>query len=1039
MAKSQDKLMAKRKETKDEPKLSLFHELYSVVEDAKTNMGTWAEKANNYYRLRMRTKKTKTFPFPGCCFSEDTEVLTHAGWKPVKEVGLGDKVYSMNPKDGIASYQRVDKLWDFPAQELISIKSHSLDFLVTPNHNMLVNTQGNEEMKFVRADALNTAHKIPLTSLWAGKTVEYIDRYDAVDFCRFLGWYISEGFTYESGTIGICQSEVNITKREQIMELLDRMGLSYSIRSESFLVSCKGFSQATRELLVSLGQAHEKFIPRFILDLNGDCLKALLETMVLGDGSIKFVEHYSPEVTYYTSSKQLADDVQELAQKVGLRARIGIRNRIGCLVGVGYEINEGVVRHLGYEVHLLSRSRAKVSRATIEKVSYAGNVYCPETPFHTLYVRRNGIAAWSGNSNLRLPTIETNIRKTKASLMALYTNVKPRVMVVPQNPQMLEHANKIEQFLDWLADVKIKMQNKLAVAADIMLQQGLSLVKVSWRMEETAYIETIKLDELSVEEANLIFDARVPDEALLEFLIAKFDVDMSETVAMDNIEAITEAISQLRSGKAEVKVKLKDELYNAPDITPCDPTYVYVPADAGIDVQSLRFIGHEYHEPYDSLKHKAKTGAIDKDAFSEIDMYRDIDLRDVKNVQFTKDMREGIDRLNNPSNMVKLIDLYKYHDLDKDGIAEKCHFLLAPDFHVVLKKQRLENDSQQWPFVRFATEITDDRWFSARGFPEHLEDLSKEIDAQHNQKIDNQTIRNAPLFVFRSGIINPRLVKFIPGQGIPVPGTTPLDDAVKIMQNQNTNVEFSYEREEMILKGTIQEYIGQIDYSVQSMINKRQPRTLGEVQMQAQSANMVFSLDASMFANSIAEIFTHMLDLCQQYMPERVFAMVVGTDGMAALNISRDEIQGKYHIICRGNDITSNPQLRLQKALSRIQVLLSPAVMQSGVVTPPNIYNIMKYYLQYDSEMAWREMISMPPPPPPPIPAPETKVEFEELTDMEQAQILQSRGLQPDVTGRRLRSKAIIQEKDVDQKSKQVDNLVKIGKLYEEEKQKAGK
>jgi len=638
-----------------------------------------------------------------------------------------------------------------------------------------------------------------------------------------------------------------------------------------------------------------------------------------------------------------------------------------------------------------------------------------------------------GCSNLRLPTIETVMRKTKAALMALYTNVKPRVMVIPQTDSDMGKAGKIEQFLDWLAETKIRMMPKLAIITDNMLQHGISLAKVIWRMEDVKTTENISIDDFEVQEVTALFDSSVPEEKLLEILARKFNVDISETVVDENIEELKRVISEFRNGKTKVKMSLKDELYNAPDVVPCDPTYVYVPTDAGINVQELRFIAHEYFEPYNVLQYKAENDIIDKDGIDDIDYYKGVNIQDQKNVNFTKDLREGIDRINNPSKMVKVIDLYTYYDLDDDGTEEKCHFLLAPDFSVVLKKQKLEKDSQKWPFIRFCTEITDNRWFSPRGFPEHLEDLSKEIDAQHNQKIDNQTIRNAPLFVFRSGIINPRLVKFIPGQGIPVPGTTPLDDAIKVMDNNNSNVDFSYEREEMILKGIIQEYIGQVDYSLQSMINKRQPRTLGEVEMQSQAANTVFSLDASFYAEALGEIFSHILDLCQQYMPERIFAQVVGTDGITPLHITRDEIQGKYHTFCRGNDITSNPQLRLQKAILRIQILLNPEAVQMGVVTPMNAFNILKYYLQYDNELAWKEMITQPKPPPPLV-APETQVKFNELTDGEQAQILASRGIKPDIQGRSMKSKAITDDKTADRRTEEIKSLTDIAKLFGDKK-----
>jgi hypothetical protein len=215
-----------------------------------------------------------------------------------------------------------------------------------------------------------------------------------------------------------------------------------------------------------------------------------------------------------------------------------------------------------------------------------------------------------------------------------------------------------------------------------------------------------------------------------------------------------------------------------------------------------------------------------------------------------------------------------------------------------------------------------------------------------------------------------------------------------------------------------------MDYSVQSMINKRQPRTLGEVQMQSQAANMVFSLDAAMYADSLTEIFTQMLELCQQYMPERVYTLVVGTEGVQPLKISRDEIQGKYSVFCRGNDVNSNPQLRAQKSFARVQVLLNPTVMQMGVVTPMNAFNVLKHYLQSDGELAWQEMIT-PPQPQPPAP-PDIKIGMQDLEDGEQAQVLTRIGIKPDMQGRALKSAAMIQEKESEQGSQQVEDIGKV-------------
>jgi len=525
---------------------------------------------------------------------------------------------------------------------------------------------------------------------------------------------------------------------------------------------------------------------------------------------------------------------------------------------------------------------------------------------------------------------------------------------------------------------------------------------------------------------------------------------MSETVMEDNMIAVQKAVQEIRSGKSNIKVELKDELYNAPEVFICDPGEIYVPSDAGIDVQNLRWICHEYYEPLEVLRERAREGIYDSDTIDDIidlknygDGAKTISKNNDKIDEQTKSQREGIDRVNNPSHLVKIWEVYRYYNPTKGEPEQKWQFILAPEFSKVLKKQVCPYDHQKFPFVRFASEVVDDRWFSPRGIPEHLEDLSKEIDAQHNQKIDNQTIRNAPMFKFRSGVVNPKLVRFIPAQGIPVAGMGALDDSIKLMDNSNANTEFSYEREEMLLKTVIQEYLGQVDYSLQSMINKRQPRTLGEVQMQAQNANQVFSLDATMWTASLSELFTQMLELCQQYMPERVFALVTGQDDLEPIHMTRDEIQGKYHIVCRGNDTNTNPYVKAQKSQMRVQLLLNEITLNTGVVTPPNIYNILKNYLQDDGAIAWKQMISMPQPPQPPQPPPAAtliKPDYKDLTDAEQAQVLQSAGIKPDPVGRAMERQEMMREdafeEDMNKHQKKMDiaNLIMEARNAEEDR-----
>ena len=188
--------------------------------------------------------------------------------------------------------------------------------------------------------------------------------------------------------------------------------------------------------------------------------------------------------------------------------------------------------------------------------------------------------------------------------------------------------------------------------------------------------------------------------------------------------------------------------------------------------------------------------------------------------------------------------------------------------------------------------------------------------------------------------------------------------------------------------------------------------------MQAQNANQVFSLDSVLWTSSLSETFTQILELSQQYMPERVFALVSGNDEPVPIHMTRDEIQGRYNIVCRGNDMNTNPYAKAQKSQMRVQLLVNELPLQLGVVTPVNAYNIYKRYLQDDGEIAWKTMISQPQPPQPPPPGADIVPQFEELSEFEQAQVLMGRGVKPDPEGRFLEKSTELNEAEEERKVK---------------------
>jgi len=638
-------------------------------------------------------------------------------------------------------------------------------------------------------------------------------------------------------------------------------------------------------------------------------------------------------------------------------------------------------------------------------------------------IKKKKTFPFPGCSNIRMPTLEIKIRKLKAALVNVIFGIRPVVQVIPTPSGNWESARKIEKFLDHLIMDVIRLKPKAIIAIDQELEKGFYLLKPYWRTEITTRVEELTLDDISLDEAIWLFSVDRTIDEVVQALVDRLQVDTHPLVAKENYTELERIAEEILSGATEVKVELQDVLYNFPDVDLCEPERVYVSTDTGYDPQTAQFIIHEFFLPLDTLKQNAKHKGWDIKAVNSIEAKKDIDLS--KQIDRTKDEREGIERLKSAEGLVKIWECYCWYDINNDGVKEKCVITIAPDFDKVLRKITLPFYSGKYPFVKLFYELIDDRWFSHRGIPELIEDIVKEIDIQHMQKIDSQTIRNAPMYLYRAGMVNPKIVQFVFGQGIPVQGMQPLDDIIKPLNANNPNVEYSYEREQMLLEAKIEELIGQIDFTLQSMINRRQPRTLGEVQLQWQNMQMVFSLDADIHRHCFEELFNWIWDLWCQYGDDEYEFAYFGKDGWERIKLTREEVQGKYKITVRGNDQNTNPQVRFQKAQLILAAMNNPIAVQSGVITPQNIANAYKRLYQELDIPNWEELVTMPQPQPPQT-APLFRPKFQDLTDAEKAQVLAQLGIQPDIQGRALSKQEEAQQQELEQLEK-LGRALKVG------------
>ncbi len=332
------------------------------------------------------------------CYDEKTEIFTSRGWINFKDLCEEDLVATI--EDNIMRFRPTLKIFKYVYNGFMyKFHNKGIDLLVTPNHNMYIKIWNKsdfyleEAWKLVRHSQWNFKQEIPY---------EYIDKthfvlppvfmkknaysgiiipereIDMNLWLEFLGYYISEGSVdINNGCHRITITQYPNSKYYNDMKNCIESLWGNTLKNEHTkkLSFC---SQQIYEYLVKLGHSHEKHIPNEFKNLPPEKLKILLIALIKGDGI--FLDDYPRK--YYTVSKQLADDIQEIAIKCGIYTTISYnQDRKIYVLNFNKYINKTMVRekHVNLEF-------------------YTGNVYCCEVPSHILLVRRNGKVCWSGNS-----------------------------------------------------------------------------------------------------------------------------------------------------------------------------------------------------------------------------------------------------------------------------------------------------------------------------------------------------------------------------------------------------------------------------------------------------------------------------------------------------------------------------------------------------------------------------------------------------------------------------------------------------------------
>lgn len=420
-----------------EPTIAAFHASDAVVKGIRGPLGSGKSVGTAAECIRLMTlqepnaegiRYTRGAGVRNC-YDDQTEILTEDGWRLFRDLKPGQKVAQL--RDGVMEFVEPTYYYTAPYKgEMVGFRNEGVDFLVTPDHKMYVSTAHTRakvwspyRFEFAKDIYGKRDVRVQRDAKWVGDAGG-----KSVDLFEWLGFWFAEGHVGTTmGNDGSERRRLVITQVkpggiEYARGLFKRAGIEYAecARTDlgvTFRVRTARWAgdehngNGLFEALKNCGKATGKAVPSWIKNAPPKHLRAFIKGFVTGDGGT-----WHGTTVAFTSSKALADDLQEIALRAGMVANIASRDRRGQRMVVnGVETTPTAIE---YTVTFVGQAKHQ-PRLAVQgyrnrypgwyKQPYDGIVYCIEVPTHIVYVRRNGRALWCSQTYPELisTTIQT--------------------------------------------------------------------------------------------------------------------------------------------------------------------------------------------------------------------------------------------------------------------------------------------------------------------------------------------------------------------------------------------------------------------------------------------------------------------------------------------------------------------------------------------------------------------------------------------------------------------------------------------------------
>lgn len=558
--------------------------------------------------------------------------------------------------------------------------------------------------------------------------------------------------------------------------------------------------------------------------------------------------------------------------------------------------------------------------------------------------RQNIEGPWENSSNFKIPLTLTHGKAIHARLWQMFADENAFFGVKSRKESFQDKENGIQNFMRFVLNNYCNSKQGTRDVFDEALWDnvfdGSGILKVYWQRDENKYLEVVPTVEVS---EKLVFDSS----------------NLTGRTSFDT--------------KQVEKEDIRTEVVETPHIKRILQEDFLMPPGQG-DPQTADFVIQRVFMTPEDLKRRGREGKFDADTVSEcLDHKTNFFANGGVDVQIKRDRLEQ--------------DGYS----DWDGYYEDYHVVLERYGKIYVKKELSGEEDEQYeelaeeaivwihqatgkvlgwtylfrispsgirPIFKFDYIKFPNRNIGV-GAAEVLDPIQNGINATYNLRQDNGILASTPFGFYKSAAgLKPERYRI--GLGEMIPTDNPQTD-VKMMQVPFLGG-FGYQEEDR-LNSYAERALSISDLQINGTSDKvGMFRTASGASAVQSESGIQLEIHFDRIARTFSKLLQCLFILCRERMPSDLYYRITGTDGTPVFGkVNREDLKGEYDFEINVDILSQGRIEQQQQSTLLLQTLLNPAFMQTGVVTPDNLYHMAKNFLIKNRIKRPDQFVSPPP------------------------------------------------------------------------------